>query len=107
MLVIDEADALDYGVEFEELVTRGRHYGVSMMLIALHPRLLSTDIRRQATEIISFRQIFPDDIDYLAQILGPDAYALKDFSGPPKLPPHPYLHWTPSDGAKIIQPENA
>lgn len=103
MLVLEEGDRFDPEMDdFGEVIFRGRHYGISILCVSLHPRSISTELRRQATKIISFRQIFPDDIQWLAEVVGDEAYRLAELPGPPEKPPHPYLLWTQSDGAKII-----
>ena len=97
-LVIEEADRLDdprVFPEYDEAISRGRHYGVSLTGISLYPAKLPAMLRRQATRVIAFRQIEPRDIDYLAEIIGPAADDLPD------LAPFHYVDWSPVGGAKI------
>lgn len=107
-VVRDEENKIVYaGVNdpfYKEAIYRGRHYGTSLLFISLSPRAIPTEVRRQATQIVSFSQVFPDDIDWLAEVVGDSAFELSTISGPPQKPPHPYLHWTKRDGAKIIRP---
>ncbi len=99
-LVLEEADRLDdprqFG-EYDEAISRGRHYGVSLCAISLYPAKLPAMLRRQTTRLIAFRQIEPRDIDYIAEIIGSAADEL------PLLKPFHYIDWTPSGGAKINQ----
>lgn len=115
LLVLEEGDRFsqehgdDYlgktDPSYQEAVYRGRHFGLSLLFISLHPRSLPTEVRRQATRIVSFRQIFPDDIDWLSEIMGPEAEKLITLPGPPAKPPHPYLLWTAQTGAHIVSPD--
>lgn len=102
LLVLEEADRFDFSLpDYQNVVYRGRHFGISLLLVSLSPRNIPTEVRRQATRIVSFRQIFPDDIKWLAEIIGEDAYKLVELTGPPEKPPHPYLLWTAEGGVKI------
>ena len=97
-LILEEADRLDdpsYFLEYDEAISRGRHYGISIVGISLYPAKLPAMLRRQATRVIAFRQIEPRDIDYLAEIIGPAADELPD------LPPFHFVDWTPTGGAHI------
>lgn len=97
-LILEEADRLDDPrafMEYDEAISRGRHYGVSLVGISLYPAKLPAMLRRQATRLISFRQIEPRDIDYIAEIIGPAADELPD------LPQFHYIDWTPTGGAHI------
>jgi energy-coupling factor transporter ATP-binding protein EcfA2 len=99
-LIIEEADRLDDPrafLEYDEAITRGRHYGISMVGISLYPAKLPAMFRRQTTRLISFRQIEPRDIDYIAEIVGPIADDL------PNLEKFSYIDWTPAGGAKIVK----
>lgn len=105
LLVLEEGDRFDIDEpELSEVIFRGRHSAISVLYISLHPRICPTEIRRQATKIISYRQIFPDDVAWLAEVVGEEAFKLPELSGPPNKPPNPYLYWTQSEGAKIIYP---
>lgn len=90
---------------YREVVYRGRHYGVGVLLIALSPKAIPTEGRRQLTRLISFRQIFPDDVDWMYKVVGETAYELPGLKGPPSKPPNPYLDWSPASGARIVQPK--
>lgn len=97
-LVLEEADRLDDPrafQEYDEAISRGRHYGISLVGISLYPAKLPAMLRRQATRVIAFRQIEPRDIDYLAEIIGPAADDL------PNLKPFHFIDWTPTSGATV------
>ena len=101
-LIIEEADRFSFESHYyREAVYRGRHMGLSLCAVSLSPKDLPTDLRRQATKIISYRQIMPADLDWLAEIMGPDAYKLAELPGPPAVPPHPYGLWTPAAGLQF------
>ena len=106
LLVLEEGDRFDVDATdgYIDYIFRGRHYGGSLLWVGLHPRACPTEVRRQATRIISFKQIFPDDLDHLAEIIGDDAYKLPGLGGPPNSPPHEYLEWTSQAGSKFIKP---
>lgn len=106
-LFLEEADRFDdprQFPEYDEVITRGRHYGVSICALGLHPYKLPKELRRQATKIICFRQTERSDIEWIAEHVGELAYQLPELSGPPMRPPNAYLYWTPYEGAKIIKP---
>lgn len=89
-LVLEEADRFPdprYCMEYQEIIARGRHDGVSIMALGLYPALLPSMLRRQATRIISFRQHEPADIEWLAAVMGEAAEQL------PNLGDHEYLEW--------------
>ena len=91
-LVIEEADRMpdpQDSFEYQEIIVRGRHAGVSIMALGLYPYLLPPMLRRQATAIYSFRQHEPQDIDWLRKVMGDDAYKLPDLAD------HEYLEWRP------------
>lgn len=104
-LFLEEADRFDdprQFAEYDEVITRGRHYGISICALGLHPYKLPKELRRQATKIICFRQTERSDIEWIAEHVGEKAYLLPDLSGPPANPPNPYLIWTPQAGAAIV-----
>lgn len=95
-LVLEEADRLPSPSDctaYDEIITRGRHYGVSILAAALHPYKLPADLRRQATRIITFRQHEPRDLAWLSDVMGPDVDRL------PVLDQYVYLDWS-SDGIR-------
>ena len=97
-LVIEEADRFDdpkVCPEYDEIISRGRHYGVSILGVSLYPFKLPADLRRQATRIICFRMHEPRDLDYLYDIIG------EDISKLPNLEPFHYLDWQAGIGSTI------
>ncbi len=97
-LILEEADRLDdpRGFwEYDEAISRGRHFGLSLVGISLYPAKLPAMLRRQTTRLIAFRTIEPMDIDYLGEIVGGAAEEL------PNLEPFHYIDWTPLGGAQI------
>lgn len=104
-LFLEEADRFgdprDFW-EYDEVITRGRHRGISLCALSLHPFSLPIDLRRQATSIISFKQTEPSDLKWLADHVGDLAYELPNLPGPPQKPPFPYLEWDGINGARIV-----
>jgi hypothetical protein len=97
-LVMEEADRFDdprVCSEYDEIISRGRHYGVSILGISLYPFKLPADLRRQATRIICYRMHEPRDLAYLADIIGEDVEKL------PSLEPFHYLDWRAGIGSEI------
>ena len=88
--------------EYDEIITRGRHNGISICALSLHPFMLPIDLRRQATSIVSYRQTEPADIKWIADHVGDIAYELPNLAGPPGVPPFPYLEWDGFQGARIV-----
>ena len=92
VLFLEEADRFEDPrtlQEYDEVISRGRHHGVSIVAVTPHPYGLPKDLRRQATRIIAFNQDEPGDLDYLAARMGDAAYTL------PSLPRFTYLDWSP------------
>lgn len=95
-LVLEEADQLDDPrsfLEYDEAISRGRHYGVSIVAISLFPTKLPYALRTQATRLICFRQLEPRAINTVAEIIGDDGLRL------PSLQKFHYLDWTPENGS--------
>lgn len=94
-LLLEEADRFEdprYCIEYDEVITRGRHYGVSIVALALHPFKIPIELRRQATKIVCYRQIDPQDLRWLSEVMGEAAYSI------PSLPAFTPLIWIPSTG---------
>lgn len=97
-LVLEESDRFDEKIfSYQDIITRGRHYGVSILAIAPHPYNFPKDLRRQLTEVISFRQTEESDLDYLSDVIGPEIYQVRDF----QRDSFKYLRWTPENGISI------
>lgn len=104
-LYLEEGDRFDYEMEYQRIVVRGRHYGVGVVAVGLNYVLLPKPLRRQATRIVAFQQIDPDDTDALAKQVGPLAYEMgPDEAGKFKHRPFSYLDWNPREGARICPP---
>lgn len=98
LLTLEEADRFDdpkVCPEYDEIISRGRHYGVSILGISLYPFKLPADLRRQATRIICYRMHEPRDLDYLEDIIGEDVSRL------PGLEPFHYLDWQAGIGSEV------
>lgn len=95
-LVLEEADLLpepDDCQEYDNVIARGRHYGVNILAISLFPAKLPIKLRRMATKICAFATHEPADIKWYRDVFGDQAEELIT------LPPHYYLEWT-LDGVK-------
>lgn len=91
-LVMEEADRFptpESMAAFMELVTRGRHYGVHLLALSTYPFNMSIALRRQATEIYSFRQHEPRDLKWLGDVMDMDTLANIEDLGE-----YEYLRWT-------------
>lgn len=106
LIVAEECDRFNPMGPWEtEYVYRGRHWNVSMVGLTIQPFGCPKDWRRIVKEVVSFRQVEPSDIDYIAYMIGDNAYEIPKLPGPEKgfSPPFPYLRWTPGTGATIEQ----
>ncbi len=104
-LVLEEADRFSWAAlpEYRRAVTRGRHWGVSLMALAPAATLIPLHVRRQARRIIVFRQLNPDDVKELSAQVGQRAYEFgPDESGRYTHPEFYYLDWNSRDGARIF-----
>jgi superfamily II DNA or RNA helicase len=98
-LVLEECDRFptpESALYFEELVQRGRHFGVHLLGLTTHPYAVDIDLRRQATEIFTFRQHEPADLKWLSAVMTPEALdqvmTLGDYE---------YIQWTARTGAIV------
>jgi len=106
-IIMDEGDRFDprESEAYDEIITRGRHWNVSLVVVGLHTYSLPKNLRRQATRITAFRQVDPTDLDALAEIVGPHAYRIgPDARGLFNLPDFSRLDWTAKSGARILGP---
>lgn len=94
-LVLEEADRFwstgELDPEFNELIERGRHQRVSLLSLTRFPAECHINVRRQATQIITFEQHEPADLKWLRAVgFDPEEVrALGRFE---------YLHWTQAGG---------
>lgn len=89
-IVLEEADLLDppeQMPEYDEVISRGRHYGVNILAVSLYPFKLPPMLRRQATKIYAFASHEPADIKWYRDVFGDRADEIIN------LPPHHYLAW--------------
>jgi hypothetical protein len=96
-LVLEECDrfpTIEAQLQFEEIVQRGRHYGVNVLALTTFPYAVDIDLRRQATEIYTFRQHEPQDLKWLSAVMAGDT--LNDVMN---LGDYEYLHWIAKTGA--------
>lgn len=108
-LFLEEADRFGSPEDipgYDEIITRGRHYGINIEALATHPYNLPVDLRRQCTSLVAFRQIEPRDIKWIGDLVGPLAYELPKLPGPPQTPPFPFLEWDGVKGARIVDAGN-
>jgi hypothetical protein len=77
---------------FLDLIFRGRHHAVSLMIVSQRASTVSIQARSQWSEIIAFRQTEPTDIRYLYNQSGDD-----DLNNIPKLMPYHFYHITPRE----------
>ena len=105
LLVLEEGYRFDFDDDNAiECTFNGRHHMTHLLFVAQFPKSCPTDLRRSATRIISYKQTFPDDIEWMAEAVGEEAYKLPELGGPPVKPPHKYLEWTGEIGSKINDP---
>lgn len=99
MFVVDEIDYFcsshSIPKQFDEIVKRGRHQDLQLMVATRRPHEIPPIIRSQASQLITFRHIEPRDLEYLRSIVEipeEDISRLQDFH---------YLKWSVKGG--IIQ----
>lgn len=105
-LVLDEGDRFDLrGLDaYDDIITRGRHYGVSLVVVGLHAFALPKDLRRQAQKIVAGLQTELSDCEALAEKCGPLAYELAPDpdTGKWRYPDFTHLVWTPRSGSSLV-----
>lgn len=92
MFVVDELDyfcSANYiPKEFSEIIKRGRHQNLNILIATRRPHEIPRLVTSQLTDFITFRQIEPRDLNYIKDAVGIDAEEiqnLKDFH---------YLKWS-------------
>lgn len=96
-LVLEECDRFptpECKTQFQEVMQRGRHYGVNVLALTTFPYSVDVDLRRQATEIYSFRQHEPRDLKWLSDVMAGDI--LDEIQG---LQDYEYIRWQAKTGA--------
>ncbi len=96
MFVVDEIDYFcsthNTPKQFDEIVKRGRHQSLQLMVATRRPHEIPPIIRSQVSQLITFRQIEPRDLEYLGSIIalpGEDISKLQDFH---------YIKWSVKEG---------
>lgn len=80
MLILEEADRFYKSRQFDEVITRGRHYNLNITAIVIRPYLTYTSLRSVATDIYLSKFSDPRDLNYFSQFVGPDEIlALKKY----------------------------
>jgi AAA+ ATPase superfamily predicted ATPase len=108
MFVVDEIDyfcsSRSIPKQFDEIVKRGRHQGLNLIVATRRPHEIPIIIRSQMTSLITFRQIERNDLQYLKEIIDlPE----EDISGLEKFN---FIKWTPEEGVtrgKVEKPKRS
>lgn len=83
IVIVDEAGSMvgKFNKVMDELATRGRHWGHKCIFIVQRPKLISTTIRTQCTDIAIFKQSKNDTKDLADEFVEDminDAHTLND-----------------------------
>jgi hypothetical protein len=96
MFVVDEIDYFcsSHSIprQFDEIVKRGRHQGLNLIVATRRPHEIPPIIRSQVSSLVTFRHIEPNDLDYLGSIINlpvEEISSLKRFH---------YVKWTVDEG---------
>jgi predicted DNA-binding protein len=91
MFVIDELDyfttAQKSVEEFDELIKRGRHQGISILCSSRRPHELPRLVTSQVSRFVTFRHLEPRDLDYIRNLTSIEEDRIKE------LPDFHYLEW--------------
>jgi hypothetical protein len=91
MFVVDELDffcsATFCPKEFSEIIKRGRHQSLGVIVATRRPHEVPRLVTSQVTELITFRHVEPRDLDYLKDVANVPEEAIQ------KLPDFHYLRW--------------
>jgi len=90
-LVVEETQRIlpprvDVPESFSDLIYRGRHYGVSVVMVSQRPMTVNLVARSQWTQLITFRQVETSDVRWIQQVTG----SVADLN----LPILSYFHFT-------------
>lgn len=83
MMIVDEAQNFMPGgnklltPSAFQIVMHGRHNGIGLMTTTKRPALLSKTVFEEANYLFLFRHMIPNDIEYLQEIVGEDAWILQ------------------------------
>jgi len=106
MFVVDEIDYFcsthQIPKEFDEIVKRGRHQALNLLVATRRPHEIPPIIRSQVSTLITFRHIEPRDVQYLKEIIDlpeEEISHLEEFN---------YIRWDVNEGitkGKVERPE--
>lgn len=95
-LVVDEIDYFcsthSIPKEFDEIVKRGRHQALQLIVATRRPHEIPPIIRSQVSQLITFRHIEPRDLQYLGEIIDVPEEEIS------KLLKFHYVKWDPDEG---------
>jgi hypothetical protein len=80
----------------KKLIDIGRHRGQGIICTARRTKRTNPDILFNCNHIIMYKQTRPEDVDYLADFVGQEAYRL------PKLEPYRFVWWVDATGETHI-----
>ena len=90
-----------HGAEaLEVLACQSRHWGVPLVLVAQRAAQVPPTARDQCSRVVSFRQIRPEDVQALAERIGPRADAIA------KLPRGEFVAWSEEEEFQGEKTEN-
>lgn len=96
MFVVDEIDYFcsthSIPKQFDEIVKRGRHQGLNLIVATRRPHEIPPIIRSQVSSLVTFRHIEPRDLEYLTSIID---LPMEEISNLKKF--H-YVNWTVDKG---------
>lgn len=108
MFVVDEIDYFcsthSIPKQFDEIVKRGRHQGLNLIVATRRPHEIPVIIRSQVTSLITFKHIEPRDLEYLGSIID---LPVDEIS---KLKKFYYIKWTVDEGVlqgKVEKPKKS
>ena len=91
VVVIEEINryATSYKIPYycQDLIDRGRHYHLGLIAVSRRSKGVNPIVQSNADHIIAFRQHRPEDVEYLAQFMGPEVFQL------PSLPQYWFVHY--------------
>jgi hypothetical protein len=96
MFVVDEIDYFcsthSIPKQFDEIVKRGRHQGLNLIVATRRPHEIPVIIRSQVSSLITFRHLEPRDLEYLGSIIDLPVDEIKT------LQKFHYIKWTAEEG---------
>jgi len=96
MFIVDEIDYFcsthSIPKQFDEIVKRGRHQNLNLIVATRRPHEIPPIIRSQVTNLITFRHIEPRDLQYLREIIDLPEEEIS------QLPKYHYVRWNVDQG---------